>query len=696
MLTSSQKPSPLPSLPAILSTRDLIVLVVNFVLLIDTIAYAQFAGGSALLPLLVGIVCFLLPSAFIIQWLTSRLSHWGSYYDWVEHLFGRYTFIVIFNVWFPSIQTLGGILIGLAGSVQDSLPYWLQTPAGNSIFLLGMLFLAGFMACFPTRLLLRFLLVACLFTIVACFWLGGISLWFLWHSQASSPLLLISSWHLNNTTSPLYGEIIFALSGLPFPIFLWSEVRQAHSGRPHPSSYAWWGAIIIGLCYLLISASLLILVPPTEKSTLLTAGQVISLKLGSGPGVLFRWIQLCNYGIMLTTSIFFYSRALFLLAQHRRLPALLARFNRFGVPIYSTSVQTIATACLMFLSFFILPLLFENPNQLGETAQIISQVFLASSSVLWSGSMIVMFLLPIILLFRPHRSTHRLRRERIAVSLISFVGISATLAGSWSVLTVSWIANYISGAHWSILILLVVFSTLGISYIGSESPRLRTFLREQKLLMERERQMRQELDQAYHYRHQLLEELGRLYQQQAQAALTDPVTGLPNHRAIMDKMEEILTTCLSEQRTCAILFVDLDRFKQINDRWGHIAGDTVLVQIGQRFRSALTPQEFVGRYGGEEFTLISADKTLEEALVLARRIQALLTFQLPISQSENNIALISVTASIGIALAPLHSTTLEGLLEYADQAMYQAKQRGRNAICYAYKHENLISWRCSY
>src|SRR5437899_10995256 len=112
--------------------------------------------------------------------------------------------------------------------------------------------------------------------------------------------------------------------------------------------------------------------------------------------------------------------------------------------------------------------------------------------------------------------------------------------------------------------LLVVFSTLRNSYIGSESPRLRTYLREQKLLMERERQMRQELDQAYHYRHQLLEELGRLYQQQAQAALTDPVTGLPNHRAIMDKMEEILTTCLSEQRNCAILFVDLDRFKQIN------------------------------------------------------------------------------------------------------------------------------------
>jgi two-component system cell cycle response regulator len=169
----------------------------------------------------------------------------------------------------------------------------------------------------------------------------------------------------------------------------------------------------------------------------------------------------------------------------------------------------------------------------------------------------------------------------------------------------------------------------------------------------------------------------------AALATTDPLTGLPNHRTVMGRLEEEISRCQRSQETCAVLFLDLDHFKQINDTWGHRAGDAVLCETGRRLSKAIRLEDFVGRYGGEEFAVILTDVTLDEAQQVAGRLQNVLADELfeweadDASQSTS----ISITGSIGVALLREHANTCETLIEAADTAMYHAKHTGRNRVC---------------
>jgi len=169
----------------------------------------------------------------------------------------------------------------------------------------------------------------------------------------------------------------------------------------------------------------------------------------------------------------------------------------------------------------------------------------------------------------------------------------------------------------------------------------------------------------------------------AALATTDPLTGLPNHRTVMGRLEEEISRCQRSQETCAVLFIDLDHFKQINDTWGHRAGDAVLCETGLRLSRALRLEDFVGRYGGEEFAVILADVTLDEAQQVAGRLQHVLAGE-PFEWEADDASLstfISITGSIGVALLREHANTSETLIEAADTAMYHAKHTGRNRVC---------------
>lgn len=195
----------------------------------------------------------------------------------------------------------------------------------------------------------------------------------------------------------------------------------------------------------------------------------------------------------------------------------------------------------------------------------------------------------------------------------------------------------------------------------------------------------EELDQLVQQQLLLLDEVNRLYQEKALASETDAITNLLNHRAIMHKLSEQVALCQKNNGSCALLFVDLDYFKRINDSWGHRAGDAVLRETGQRLQMVLRENEFVGRYGGEEFAIVLNDIDISGASWAAERIKTAITAQPYIWQTEDaqEEIRLSVTASIGIAVYELHRTTAEMLLEYADRAMYSAKEQGRNRICIA-------------
>ena len=166
-------------------------------------------------------------------------------------------------------------------------------------------------------------------------------------------------------------------------------------------------------------------------------------------------------------------------------------------------------------------------------------------------------------------------------------------------------------------------------------------------------------------------------------AMTDGLTGLPNHGAIVEQIEKELRLCQSNQRNCAIIFVDVDHFKSINDTWGHAAGDAVLYEVGQRLHEGIRKDDSIGRYGGEEFAILLSNIEQSQAFDLAERLRCSLAEAPCLWQQEETQAVISIplTASFGLATYPLDGFTASGLLDTADAAMYTAKHTGRNRVC---------------
>ncbi len=158
----------------------------------------------------------------------------------------------------------------------------------------------------------------------------------------------------------------------------------------------------------------------------------------------------------------------------------------------------------------------------------------------------------------------------------------------------------------------------------------------------------------------------------------DPLTQLPNRRMFYDRLAQDMKKAHRAGLKLALLFLDLDRFKEVNDTLGHEVGDSLLVQAAQRIAACVRESDTVARLGGDEFTIILAD--LDELSCVERIAECILhTLNQPF-ELGNDLAYVS--ASIGITLYPDDATTLETMLTNADQAMYVAKNSGRNRFSY--------------
>ncbi|EPE61919.1 sensory box protein [Exiguobacterium sp. S17] len=147
----------------------------------------------------------------------------------------------------------------------------------------------------------------------------------------------------------------------------------------------------------------------------------------------------------------------------------------------------------------------------------------------------------------------------------------------------------------------------------------------------------------------------------------DSLTGLHNRYALQEQIERLI----ADGRAFTLMFSDLDGFKEINDQFGHHMGDQLLQHIGKRLRSALLPNEYAGRFGGDEFIVVAEHNDDE---ILVERLRRLV-YRPPYFMAGN---LVEIHASIGIVRYPEHGTTLKDLLSNADLAMYKAKDKGRD------------------
>jgi len=164
----------------------------------------------------------------------------------------------------------------------------------------------------------------------------------------------------------------------------------------------------------------------------------------------------------------------------------------------------------------------------------------------------------------------------------------------------------------------------------------------------------------------------------AHLARFDALTGLPNRLNFRDEIENLLATPHDAEQMSALLFVDLDQFKQVNDTLGHPCGDQLLCAVAERLRNMLRPEDFVARFGGDEFVVFQQNiKSTDDAAALARRIVDHLSERYNI---DNH--LVEIGASVGIAMTAPGRACADTLLKNADMALYRAKAEGRGTFCF--------------
>lgn len=156
----------------------------------------------------------------------------------------------------------------------------------------------------------------------------------------------------------------------------------------------------------------------------------------------------------------------------------------------------------------------------------------------------------------------------------------------------------------------------------------------------------------------------------------DGLTGVYNRRTFDIILADEFDRASRYGRELSLLVMDIDHFKQVNDTYGHVAGDQILIEFAQEISKQLRGVDLLARYGGEEFVVILPETSMEMALLIAERIRKSIEEQ----QYQANDDIIRITTSAGVCSYPDQANTAEELIHHADSALYEAKQTGRNRV----------------
>jgi len=168
----------------------------------------------------------------------------------------------------------------------------------------------------------------------------------------------------------------------------------------------------------------------------------------------------------------------------------------------------------------------------------------------------------------------------------------------------------------------------------------------------------------------------RLEENNRYRALHDPLTNLPNRELFNDRFDLAMAQAQRKNHKVALMMVDLDHFKSINDTYGHDAGDEVLIEVGKRLSKGLRKSDTVARIGGDEFLLLIPEiNSPDEGMLVASKVVQEFKRQLTVKGNTFNVSM-----SIGIAIYPDDVETLDSLMKMADVAMYRVKKMGRNSF----------------
>lgn len=262
--------------------------------------------------------------------------------------------------------------------------------------------------------------------------------------------------------------------------------------------------------------------------------------------------------------------------------------------------------------------------------------------------------------FRLRRSTHRVQLYRagaavlmgLAISGMHYTGMASADFPLGSVCGV--ILTGIDSEWLAVLVITITLSVLGIALLTSVLD------------------MRLESRTA-----RLAVSLAKANEALTYQAMHDSLTDLPNRALLQDRISQAIQAAHGSTAQFAVLFLDLDGFKAVNDAYGHVMGDKLLIQVAQRLRSVISEKDTVARLGGDEFVVLTAVMEPTDAATMAEAILDVL--REPIYLADH---VVHISTSVGIALYPDNGLTQETLLANADAALYHAKAWGRDNYCY--------------
>jgi len=169
-----------------------------------------------------------------------------------------------------------------------------------------------------------------------------------------------------------------------------------------------------------------------------------------------------------------------------------------------------------------------------------------------------------------------------------------------------------------------------------------------------------------------------LYKRMQELSITDSLTHLFSRRHFLERFKEELRRSKKFKYNFSFLMVDIDKFKDFNDNYGHLVGDAILREVSKSIKDTMRQIDFVGRYGGEELSVVLVETDKEQARIAAERLrQAIGSRNIRVYDEE-----LKVTVSIGVATFPIDASSAEALIEGADKALYMAKEAGRNRVKY--------------